>query len=185
MCFSVCYSSKPSHTGTTTTTTIKVLVSTAASALGNVLVNSAGLTLYGFIPDRDTGGPSCNDGCAAVWPPVIVEGGILPGSFDDSIFSLMPRSDGSMQLAAGIWPLYTYSLDSVAGDVLGQGVGDNWFAVSPDGTLIGAAMEGAPVPTPPAPVPPPGELLLLLFHVLFGICTCRCLLVVNVHEMRY
>ena len=113
------------------------IVSTATTDLGDVLVDEAGLTLYGFLPDRDEGGPSCNDACADAWPPVIVDGPELPAGLDPEVFSVMERADGSHQLAAGIWPLYRFAGDAAPGDVNGQGSGDVWFAATPDGKLIG------------------------------------------------
>jgi predicted lipoprotein with Yx(FWY)xxD motif len=47
----------------------------------------------------------------------------------------LERADGSSQLVAGEWPLYTFSGDSAPGDVNGQGSGGKWFAVAPDGGL--------------------------------------------------
>lgn len=108
------------------------------SDLSNVLVNSDGFTLYGFLPDADANAPTCIDACAITWPPLIIDSDELPEGRDPTMFSLVTRTDGSMQLAAGIWPLYIYSEDGVAGDVNGQGVGDKWFAAAPDGTLVGA-----------------------------------------------
>ncbi len=113
------------------------IVGTGSTDLGDVLVNGDGLTLYGFLNDRDAGGPSCNDDCADAWPPLIVDGDELPADLDPEVFSLMARDDGSLQLAAGIWPLYLFAGDAEAGDIQGQGSGDVWFAAAPDGTLIG------------------------------------------------
>ncbi|MEM9562092.1 MAG: hypothetical protein AAGA93_05725 [Actinomycetota bacterium] len=110
----------------------------AETELGPVLVDAAGLTLYGFLPDRDAGAPTCDDACADAWPPVIVDGTDLPAGLDPEIFSVMTRSDGSNQLAAGIWPLYRFAGDAAPGDVNGQGSGDVWFAATPDGKLVGA-----------------------------------------------
>jgi predicted lipoprotein with Yx(FWY)xxD motif len=115
------------------------IVGTGATELGDALVDAAGLTLYGFLPDRDAGAPTCNDACADAWPPIIVEGGQIPAGLDPELFSLMPRDDGSMQLAAGIWPLYLFAGDAAPGDVNGQGSGDVWFVAAPDGKLIGAS----------------------------------------------
>ena len=55
--------------------------------------------------------------------------------------------DGTMQVTLGGMPLYTFSGDSDAGDVTGQGVQDVWWAVAPDGTKVtGTASEPAPLP---------------------------------------
>ncbi len=112
-------------------------VTTATTELGDTLVDSEGLTLYGFLPDREAGGPSCNDACADAWPPVLVDSNQLPAGLDPAIFSVMTRDDGTWQLAAGIWPLYRFAGDAAPGDINGQGSGDNWFAAAPDGKLIG------------------------------------------------
>ncbi len=121
-----------------TAETAAAVVATGSTELGEVLIDGDGLTLYGFLNDRDAGGPSCNDACADAWPPVVVDGTELPAGLDPEVFSLMPRDDGSMQLAAGIWPLYLFAGDAAPGDVNGQGSGDVWFAVAPDGKLVGA-----------------------------------------------
>lgn len=111
------------------------LVSEADIDLGTVLVDEAGLTLYGFTNDAD-GVPTCNGDCADAWPPMIVDGG-LPEGLDPSVFSLVERDDGSMQLVAGKWPLYRFAGDAGPGDSNGQGSGDVWFAAAGDGSLIG------------------------------------------------
>lgn len=36
----------------------------------------------------------------------------------------------------GDWPLYYYVGDTVPGDVNGQGLDGEWFAVAPDGKLV-------------------------------------------------
>ncbi|MEM8904107.1 MAG: hypothetical protein AAGF02_10425, partial [Actinomycetota bacterium] len=58
---------------------------------------------------------------------------------------VVERSDGSPQLAAGIWPLYRFAGDAAPGDVNGQNSGDVWFAATPTGGLIrdGAEAEEA------------------------------------------
>jgi predicted lipoprotein with Yx(FWY)xxD motif len=109
------------------------------TSLGATLVDADGLTLYGFLPDGDAGGePTCVDACADAWPPVIVDSEALPEGLDPAVFSVVERPDGSFQLAAGDWPLYLFANDEAAGDVNGQGLNDVWFAVAPDGSLVGA-----------------------------------------------
>lgn len=112
-------------------------VSTGTTDIGDVLVDTAGLTLYGFLDDREAGGPTCNDACADAWPPLVVDGSELPDGLDPEVFSLVTRDDGSQQLAAGIWPLYLFAGDAEAGEINGQGSGAVWFAVAPDGSLVG------------------------------------------------
>lgn len=111
------------------------LVGKAATDLGTVLTDEAGLTLYGFTADLDQE-PSCYDACAQAWPPVLVDGAELPDGLDPEIYSVVERNDGTWQLAAGDWPLYRFGGDGAKGDLNGQGSGGKWFATAPDGTLI-------------------------------------------------
>ncbi len=106
------------------------------SDLGEVLVGSNGLTLYGFTNDVDAAS-TCSGTCADAWPPVIVdENFVVAPGLDVGIFATTVRDDGQLQLVAGKWPLYFFAGDVVPGDVSGQGSGDVWFVVDPDGSLI-------------------------------------------------
>jgi predicted lipoprotein with Yx(FWY)xxD motif len=110
-------------------------VSIASTALGDVMVDSAGMTLYAFTKDTD-GVSTCNDKCAEAWPPITVDSAELPAGLDANLFSVVDRADGSHQLKAGKWPLYRFSGDSAPGDVNGQGSGGSWFVLDPAGKLI-------------------------------------------------
>ena len=111
------------------------LVTIAPTDLGDALVDVDGLTLYGFTNDVDAV-PTCDDACAEAWPPLIVESTEVPAGLDPELYSVSERSDGSLQLVAGDWPLYLFAGDAAPGDITGQGVNDVWFAVAPDGSLI-------------------------------------------------
>jgi predicted lipoprotein with Yx(FWY)xxD motif len=105
--------------------------------LGTVLVDAEGLTLYGLTDDTD-GVSTCDGACAEAWPPLTVDGPDLPSGLDSDLFSVVERSDGTFQLKAAEWPLYRFAGDAAPGDTNGQGSGGVWFAVAPDGSLIGA-----------------------------------------------
>ena len=111
------------------------IVDTAEVDLGSILVDAEGLSLYGFTNDVD-GVPTCNDACADAWPPIIVDDPSMLDGLDPAIFSTAERADGSLQLVAGVWPLYLFAGDGAPGDVNGQGSGDVWFLATPDGGLI-------------------------------------------------
>jgi predicted lipoprotein with Yx(FWY)xxD motif len=110
-------------------------VSSGDTSLGVVLVDADGLTLYAFTEDSSES-PTCGGACADAWPPVQVDSAELPDGLDSTVFTVFDRGDGTFQLQAGDWPLYTFAADSSAGDVNGQGSGGVWFAVAPDGSLI-------------------------------------------------
>ena len=111
-------------------------VAVANSDLGAILVDGAGMTLYMFAPDS-AGKPTCTGGCAAAWPPSIVQGDIVAGNgIDAALLTTVEHPDGGTQLKVGTWPLYNYGGDSAPGDVTGQGSGGNWFVVGADGKPI-------------------------------------------------
>lgn len=112
------------------------LVMVADSELGEILVDAEGRTLYGFTPDT-AGESTCYDGCAANWPPLLAEGEFEVGEgLDDGDFSTTERTDGTMQVKIGDRPLYYFAGDTEPGQTNGQGVGDVWYVVGPDGELI-------------------------------------------------
>jgi predicted lipoprotein with Yx(FWY)xxD motif len=118
------------------------VVATGDTDLGEVLTTADGLTLYAFSPDEG-GTPTCEGECATAWPPLTVDSEELPGGLDSSEFSVVERSDGSYQLAANDWPLYTFGGDAAAGDVNGQGVADKWYAVDASGAVLEDVEPGA------------------------------------------
>jgi predicted lipoprotein with Yx(FWY)xxD motif len=127
-----------------------VSVKTAKNPIGDILVGTNGMTLYGFKNDVDSKS-TCNGACADAWPPVIVGADWTVGpELDNAIFSTTTRDDGSLQLVAGRWPLYYFSGDAVPGDTKGQGSGDVWFVAGKDAKLI-ETKAGAPFGTAAAP----------------------------------
>lgn len=106
---------------------------------GSVLLAENGLSLYTFATDPegesscngdagDTPGTTSNAGsCAGLWPPLLA-------SSDASAsgkFTLITRSDDTMQWAYENAPLYQYSGDSSQGDILGDGIGGTWHLARP------------------------------------------------------
>jgi predicted lipoprotein with Yx(FWY)xxD motif len=118
-------------------------VQLADSPLGQILVDAEGNTLYGFTNDVD-GVSTCTDDCAATWPAHLIDGDpVLGEGLDPAVFSVVEGAEGGQQLKAGKWPLYRFSGDSAPGDVNGQGVGEVWFVVGADGSLIKDAAAAA------------------------------------------
>ncbi|MBR7678887.1 hypothetical protein KDA82_39280, partial [Streptomyces daliensis] len=102
-------------------------------------------TLYRF--DKDTATPSksnCEGECATTWPPVVVSprGKIFIDGIDESAIGTVKRSDGTLQVTIGGWPVYRFSKDLRPGDTNGQGVGGTWFGVTPDGQKAGEPAGG-------------------------------------------
>ncbi|MFI1649670.1 SCO0930 family lipoprotein [Streptomyces avidinii] len=115
--------------------------------LGQVLTDSAGLTLYRF--DKDTAKPpksNCDGDCAKTWPVVAAGDVTAAAGMDPALLGEVVRTDGSKQLTVAGWPAYRYNKDAKAGDVNGQGVGGVWFAFGPDGKKAAKAEAAAPAP---------------------------------------
>ena len=111
-------------------------VNVATSSLGQILIDAEGRTLYLFM--NDSGGKSaCEGQCAQTWPPLLTTGTPTGGlGVEASKLSTTSRSDGGMQVVYNGHPLYFFSGDSAAGQTNGQGIGGNWFVVSPQGEAI-------------------------------------------------
>jgi predicted lipoprotein with Yx(FWY)xxD motif len=121
--------SAPAAAGTT--------IALADSSLGKILVDGKGMTLYMFTPDDGQAVPTCNDKCAATWPPLIADGTPTLGAGLAAAIASVARADGSMQVKYGDYPLYTFAADKAPGDVNGQNVGPGkWFVVGADGEPI-------------------------------------------------
>jgi predicted lipoprotein with Yx(FWY)xxD motif len=117
-------------------------VSAQATALGSILVDSRGRTVYEFANDT-TSKSTCTDACAAVWLPVPAPA--TPPASEPGVTGKLgstTRSDGSRQLTVGGHPVYTFTGDSAPGRTNGQNVvlnGGLWTVVSPAGAPLRTA----------------------------------------------
>ncbi len=120
--------------------TLKIAAATVPG-VGTVLVDSAGHTLYTFAPDGATK-VTCTGSCAAVWPPVKLEGSEQPaptGAVKASLLGSDPDPEGGRVVTYHGWPLYTYVADSAAGTATGQGInqsGGLWYVIGPSGVVV-------------------------------------------------
>lgn len=129
---------------------------------GPYLTDAEGRALYLFFNDQQEDPyegiyPStCYEQCAENWPPFIVETWSPPEEGEESSVSVGEGVDETLlnaieregedtegegegtpfQLAYGDWPLYYFAGDENPGDINGQGRGDVWFLVSPEGEAI-------------------------------------------------
>jgi predicted lipoprotein with Yx(FWY)xxD motif len=109
------------------------------TALGPILVNSRGHTLYLFAKDRN-GKSACSGSCSRFWPPLLSQAKPTAGpGVRPSLIGTTRRSNGSRQVTYNRHPLYTYSLDKRAGQTKGEGnslFGAKWWAVSAKGSAV-------------------------------------------------
>ena len=110
----------------------------ATSALGEIITDGAGKTLYMFTPDEG-GTPTCYDDCAAAWPALTAAdaASVTAGTgLEASKITVVDRTDGTKQVKYGEYPLYYFANDAAAGDTNGQGLNDKWYVVGTDGEPI-------------------------------------------------
>jgi predicted lipoprotein with Yx(FWY)xxD motif len=129
--------SAPAATPAATGTAINL----GSTKLGQVLVDSNGLTVYLFLADKGVAS-SCNSAaCVQYWPPVLTTGAPLAGSgVTGSLLGTTARADGTTQVTYAGHPLYRFLNDKAAGDTTGQAVnafGAPWYVVAPSGMQIG------------------------------------------------
>jgi predicted lipoprotein with Yx(FWY)xxD motif len=114
-------------------------VAVADSALGRILVDGAGRTLYLFGKDTSTAS-TCDSACASYWPPFTTTGTPLVGEGASAgEVGTTKRADGETEVTYGGHPLYYYVGDSKPGDATGQGLdlfGAEWNVLSPAGRRI-------------------------------------------------
>ncbi|MEU6660151.1 hypothetical protein [Streptomyces sp. NPDC046821] len=111
-------------------------VTVADVGLGSILVDGQGRTLYAFTKDKEATS-NCDAECIAVWPALTSPSPAAAGKgVEKSLLREAKQSGGAVQVTYGDWPLYYYVGDMAPGDVNGQGLDGEWFAVSPDGKLV-------------------------------------------------
>ncbi|HWK99574.1 MAG TPA: hypothetical protein VNQ55_06490 [Parapedobacter sp.] len=111
-----------------------VFVETDAT-YGQVLTDSAGMTLYFFARDAD-GSSACAGNCASLWPAYYSPNAAASGAIDSDDVGTITLADGSLQSTYKGWPLYYYASDDAPGEIAGDGVGNNWFVAKPDYSVM-------------------------------------------------
>jgi predicted lipoprotein with Yx(FWY)xxD motif len=118
--------------------TAEATVAVEDSDLGQIIVDDEGKTLYVFLADEGSDS-TCYDDCEAAWPPLTVDGDPVAGEgVDAALLGTTEREDGSTQVTLDGHPLYYFGSDETADDINGQGVGEVWYVVSPEGEAIQA-----------------------------------------------
>jgi len=116
-----------------------VLVSVRKTALGSVLVDARGRTLYLFEKDRN-GLSMCSSACTAYWPPLTSHVAPRAGSgVHKTLLTLGKAHNGVRQVLYAGHPLYTFVGDKLAGQTTGEGLtnfGAGWYALAASGQKV-------------------------------------------------
>jgi predicted lipoprotein with Yx(FWY)xxD motif len=133
----------PTTAPTTAASTPASMPQVATVNGAQVLVGQNQHTLYVFSADTN-GVSNCtsSNGCTGVWPPYAAPAGTQSPAGEP--YTIITRSDGTLQWTVNGKPLYEYSGDSASGQTNGNGItsfGGNWSTAQP------SASATAPPPT--------------------------------------
>jgi predicted lipoprotein with Yx(FWY)xxD motif len=137
----------------TSNSTSSAIIKTASSpAIGTILVNGQGMTLYHLAGEQNGKFICTSSACLGIWHPLTAPSGGAP-SGEVSSLSTVKRPDGTVQVTYKGTPLYTFAQDQRAGETNGQGIKDvgTWSAVT-----ISSAGTPSTNSTPATPAPSSG-----------------------------
>jgi predicted lipoprotein with Yx(FWY)xxD motif len=147
----------------------KAVVKVRPTALGRILVDTRGRTLYLFEADRGRTS-ACYGKCGAAWPPLVTSARpTAAAGAKASLLGTTARKDGRLQVTYRGHPLYFFAGDTKPGQTKGQDVrafGGEWYVVSPAGAKVesqrpadssGSTDNGGSAPSDPGSgdTPPP------------------------------
>jgi predicted lipoprotein with Yx(FWY)xxD motif len=94
------------------------------AALGQILVDGAGMTIYMFTKDEPDKS-NCSGKCLENWPPLLTQGSPTLGEgVDAAMVGAADMPDGTKIVTYNHMPLYYWIKDTKPGDTTGQGSND-------------------------------------------------------------
>ena len=101
---------------------------------GPVVANSRGQVLYDYADDTPTPAPACQaQWCLVDWPPLLAQGTATAVAAVTASITVIDGAGGVPQVTLRGHPLYTFAGDLHQGDTTGQGIGSDWYLVTPTG----------------------------------------------------
>ena len=129
-----------------------VLVKSASSSLGTILVDSQGMTLYHLSGEQNGKFICTGTACLGVWHPLIAPSSGAPAGGEVGSLGTVKRPEGTMQVTYKGTPLYTFTGDQQSGETKGQGIKDvgTWSVVTTSSNSTPATSTSS-APATPAP----------------------------------
>ena len=123
--------STPTPTPAVQNSPVKTETATVQGKSETIFTNDSGMTLYYYMPDKDSS-VTCTGGCAAAWPPLMA-GSSSPGTMTGvtGTWGSVANPAGGSVVTYNGWPLYTFVKDTAPGQTTGEGVGGAWFVATP------------------------------------------------------
>jgi predicted lipoprotein with Yx(FWY)xxD motif len=126
------YPSDKSTYGPPASTTLTVV----HTQFGPVVANSRGQVLYDYTDDTTTTSACQAQWCLVDWPPLQAQGAPTAVAAIIANITVINGAGGEPQVALDGHPLYTFAGDLHSGDTTGQGIGSDWYLVSPSGQTV-------------------------------------------------
>ena len=123
-------------------------VHTAATELGTIVVDGAGMTVYFYDHDKPGASSSaCTGSCIGLWPAVTTTAATPSLAGVTGTVGTITGTDGGKQLTLNGLPLYTFAGDKNPGDTTGQGYGGIWWVVDSTGSKVTGTAPASAVPS--------------------------------------
>ena len=103
---------------------------------GPVVANSRGQVLYDYTDDTAASSACQAQWCLVDWPPLQAQGTPTAVPSITASVTVIDGAGGVSQVTLGGHPLYTFAGDLHPGDTTGQGIGSDWYLVSPNGQTV-------------------------------------------------
>lgn len=126
------YPLTPSTYGPAEPTTLTVV----RTRFGQVVANDRGQVVYTYADDTATTSACNADWCLVDWPPVQSPSAPNKSPSISATVGVISGAGGTVQVTLGGHPLYTFAGDLHPGDARGEGIGGDWFLISPDGLRV-------------------------------------------------
>lgn len=126
------YPLTPSTYGSAQTTTLTVV----RTHFGSVVANDRGQVLYTYTDDTPTRSACNADWCLVDWPPLQSQGAPTSPASISAPLGVVSGAGGTSQVTLDGHLLYMFVGDLHPGDVRGEGIGGDWFLISPSGQSV-------------------------------------------------
>lgn len=115
----------------------QTVLSTAHTSVGDIVTDTDGRAVYLYTQDgQGAESSTCEGSCLAAWPAVTTESTQPSGDGITGEIGEIPAAGGGYQVTLDGWPLYYFDGDTAPKMIKGQGIGDVWWLMAPDGERI-------------------------------------------------
>lgn len=107
-----------------------------SSAIGKVLTDADGMTLYEYVPNQQNPTSQVPAGALGAWPPLVADGPVTLGAGLTASAGTAKQPNGEAWVTYNGRLVYRYQGDTKPGDVTGNAIGDVWYALTPAGEPV-------------------------------------------------